>query len=278
MTDIKDPAFLFYSAQFMQMVSDLTMEERGMFITMLCAQHQHGELKEKTIRLLVGKPSDDVMDKFSLTENGTMVNAWLSELMDKRKFYTDSRRQNGQKGGRRAKNLVNNEEINQKETISFPYAEPTDNLPVNVNVNVNKDTNIKGVQGEKIETPKLIPNPMPHHTEVHDPATGQFVKTKTKEVAKLVPSPMSYGTKVPEELNIMLMQLKWGIEDMELCYQTWVAKCEADENLLPMNAQQAKASFKKFAWYFKANHPEIGKPKYTNGSHTKVKPAATVYH
>lgn len=275
---MKDPCFNFYSADFMQGVSDLTMEERGMFITMLCLQHQKGELTEKTIRLNVGNVTDDVMVKFRKTENGTFVNDRLDFETQKKVAYNESRRKNAQKGGRPSKKVSNIDDNNQDETIRLLYAKPTNNHIENENENEIEKENKKGVQGEKTETPKLIPNPMPHHTEVHDPATGQFVKTKTRDVSKLVPSPMSYGTKVPEEMNIMLMQLKWSIEDMELCYQTWVAKCEADENLLPMNAQQAKAAFKKFTWYFKANHPEMGKSKYTNGSHTKVKPAATVYH
>lgn len=291
MTDIKDPAFLFYSAQFMQMVSDLTMEERGMFITMLCAQHQHGELKEKTIRLLVGKPSDDVMDKFSLTENGTMVNEWLSELMDKRRFYTESRRQNGQKGGRPAKKSANNEEINQIETICLPYDKPTNNLPVNVNVNVNKDINLKGVQGEnenseiseKSQNPILATTDRPHHKDVHDPQSGQFVKTKTADVAQLVPAPKSFS-QMPEEYNILLMNLSWTVDTLEMVYHLWVANYEAQEYPQAINQGQAKALFKKFAHNFRANHPEYDKNKLNGHKRINgIKPVngatvQTVYH
>lgn len=257
MTDnVKDPAFLFYSAQFMQMVSDLTMEERGMFITMLCAQHQHGELKEKTIRLSVGKPSDDVMDKFSLTENGTMVNLWLAELMDKRKFYTESRRQNGRKGGRPAKNDVKIEENNLKETISLPYEEPTDIHTVNVNVNVNKDINNKGVQGENEKAPKIIPPTQPPHKDVHDPQTGQFVNTKTIDVEKLVPDPKTYKA-MPEEYNILLMNLGWSTDTLSKIYHAWVNSYKSREDAVPVNQSQAKALFKKYCYHTSANHPDL---------------------
>jgi len=53
----KDPAFLFYSSDFLSGITDLTMEERGQYITLLCLQHQKGSLSEKTIRLSVLKYS-----------------------------------------------------------------------------------------------------------------------------------------------------------------------------------------------------------------------------
>jgi hypothetical protein len=61
----KDPAFLFYSSDFLNGVADLTMEERGQFITLLCLQHQKGTLTDKTIRLSLGSVSVDVLSKFS---------------------------------------------------------------------------------------------------------------------------------------------------------------------------------------------------------------------
>jgi uncharacterized protein YdaU (DUF1376 family) len=103
---MKDPAFLFYSGDFLNGVSDLTMEERGQYITLLCAQHIKGELTEKTIRLLVGNVSVDVLDKFSINENGNYVNLRLEEEIQKRQKFTDSRRSNGKKGGRPLVNSI----------------------------------------------------------------------------------------------------------------------------------------------------------------------------
>ena len=40
----RDPAFLFYSSDFLSGIADLNMEERGQYITLLCVQHQKGRL------------------------------------------------------------------------------------------------------------------------------------------------------------------------------------------------------------------------------------------
>jgi hypothetical protein len=96
----KDPAFLFYSSDFLNGVADLTMEERGQFITLLCLQHQKGTLTDKTIRLSLGSVSVDVLSKFSKDQAGNFYNERLSEEIEKRIQFTESRRNNGSKGGR----------------------------------------------------------------------------------------------------------------------------------------------------------------------------------
>lgn len=101
---MKNPAVLFYTSDFMSGVSDLTMEERGQYITMLCIQHQKGELSEKTIRLNVGLVSDDVMSKFIKDENGNFYNKRMREETEKRNKFTESRLNNGVRGGRPKKN------------------------------------------------------------------------------------------------------------------------------------------------------------------------------
>lgn len=96
----KDPAFLFYSSDFLNGVADLTMEERGQFITLLCLQHQKGRLTDKTIRLCLGSVSVDVFSKFTKDKQGNFYNERLSEEIEKRIQFTESRRNNGSKGGR----------------------------------------------------------------------------------------------------------------------------------------------------------------------------------
>jgi len=119
----KDPAFLFYSSDFLNGISDLTMEERGQYITLLCLQHQKGELTDKTIRLSVGSVSVDVISKFSKLDNGNLVNDRLIIEIEKRKNFTESRRNNGKKGGRPTK----------------PIGYPKNNLMEDENENINED-------------------------------------------------------------------------------------------------------------------------------------------
>jgi hypothetical protein len=107
----KDPAVLFYTSDFLSGVIDMDMDERGQYITLLCAQHQKGRLSEKTIRLLVGSVSVSVLAKFKRDENGLYFNERMEFEAQKRAQFTDSRRNNGEKGGRPRKptqNLVDN--------------------------------------------------------------------------------------------------------------------------------------------------------------------------
>ncbi len=73
----KDPAFLFYASDFLTGVQDLTMEERGQYITLLCIQHQKGRLTNKLIKLTVGTVNDDVLSKFSKDDKGHYYNERL---------------------------------------------------------------------------------------------------------------------------------------------------------------------------------------------------------
>ena len=45
----KDPAFLFYTSDFLTGTMFMTDEEVGVYIRLLCVQHQHGGLIEKDI-------------------------------------------------------------------------------------------------------------------------------------------------------------------------------------------------------------------------------------
>ena len=97
---MKDPAYLFYSSDFLTGCASLTMEERGQYITLLCLEHQLGRLSEKTIRLSVGSVSVDVLAKFKQDENGLLYNERLEIEIEKRSNFVDTRRNNGLKGGR----------------------------------------------------------------------------------------------------------------------------------------------------------------------------------
>ena len=135
----KDPAFMLYSQDFLVGVSDLTMEERGQYITMLCLQHQKGHLTKKNIELAVGKTSEDVMSKFVKDENGLYYNEILESVIIKREAYSQSRSENGKKGGRPSKKPLENHNQNQEKTICLPYAKAYENHSENENINVIKN-------------------------------------------------------------------------------------------------------------------------------------------
>jgi hypothetical protein len=128
---MKDPAFLFYPSDFLTGCTDLTMEERGQYITLLCLQHQKEFLTEKTIRLSVGSVSVDVLKKFSIDSDGNYFNERLNVEIEKRLNFVDSRRINGQKGGRPQKPLG--------LPSGKPNGKPKRNLPEDINESVNSN-------------------------------------------------------------------------------------------------------------------------------------------
>ena len=93
----KDPAFLFYSSDFLTGTLLMSMEQKGKFITLLCIQHQKGHLSEKDMLHICGSYDEDVFTKFQKDEQGKFYNIRLEEEVDKRKAYSESRRNNRKK-------------------------------------------------------------------------------------------------------------------------------------------------------------------------------------
>jgi hypothetical protein len=168
----KDPAFLFYSSDFLSGISDLTMEERGQYITMLCLQHQKGNLSEKTIRLNVGSVSVDVLAKFQKTPEGNFFNERLENEIQNRQNFTESRRLNGSKGGRPKANAKPN---------GYPNGKPKNNLSENENENTNEDEIVlkNPAQFPKIETLFILTETeIKSCIENNNRQTGQFPTEK----------------------------------------------------------------------------------------------------
>lgn len=134
----KDPAFLFYTSDFLTDCSDLTMEERGQLITLFCLQHQKGRLSEKIINLSIGELSEDVKNKLSRDENNLYYSPKIEELIEQRKKFAESRRKNGLLGGRPKKPSG----LPSAKPNGKPNAKPTENLPENENENKNVNENI----------------------------------------------------------------------------------------------------------------------------------------
>lgn len=122
----KDPAFLFYSSDFLSGISDLTMEERGQYITLLCLQHQKGHLSDKLIRLSLGNATADVLHKFSIDENGCYYSKRLDIEIEKRAKHSEKQRQRAKDGWEKRK------------ATADATALPLENENVNKDINTNK--------------------------------------------------------------------------------------------------------------------------------------------
>lgn len=90
----KDPAFLFYPADFIVGTAFMTNEQVGKYIRLLCLQHQHGPLTEDQMLKICGTYDKDVYEKFPLNSDNKHVNHRLSTEKEKRENYCNSRRKN----------------------------------------------------------------------------------------------------------------------------------------------------------------------------------------
>jgi uncharacterized protein YdaU (DUF1376 family) len=90
MDKYKDPAFLFYPADFLVGTMDMSDEEVGQYIRLMCRQHQKGHLPATVIE----RTSDEVKSKFIQDEDGKWYNKRLEKEIEKRAKYTASRRRN----------------------------------------------------------------------------------------------------------------------------------------------------------------------------------------
>lgn len=133
----KDPAFLFYSKDWVEGTTIMNFEDRGKYIHILAVMHQQGRLDEETIRFMVGSISDKLRSKFQVDENGLWFNTKLENETEKRNNFLQSRHSNGKKGGRPKTG---------EKPLGYPYGKPNgkpkNNLPGNGIVNENEEENI----------------------------------------------------------------------------------------------------------------------------------------
>jgi len=141
----KDPAFLFYSQDFIVGVQTLSFEDRGKYITILAQMHQEGRLSEETICFIVGSVSVSLKRKFSIDENGLWYNERLEFEALKRRKYNESRAANGKNGGRPKK---------LKEPYGLPYAKPYENHTENENNKVIESIDLNKVNNKSIKKEK----------------------------------------------------------------------------------------------------------------------------
>lgn len=90
----KNPAFNFYSDNFLSGTMFFTNEQTGKYIRLLCAQHQTGHLEEKHMIFICGTHDEDIWKKFTKDDNGLYFNERLDFEINKRNSYSESRSNN----------------------------------------------------------------------------------------------------------------------------------------------------------------------------------------
>lgn len=167
---MKDPAFLFYSSDFLSGTMLMSNEDVGKYIRLLCLQHQKGHLKEKDMLNICGGKNDDIFDKFSLDDEGNYYNVRLEEEIIRRKNYSESRRKNREK---KTKENISKTYEKDMKNICNSYDKhmetETETETINININKNIDKNISKNK-KKVEKKQY----------------AEFVSMKDEEYDKLV--------------------------------------------------------------------------------------------
>ena len=130
---MKDPAFLFYSSDFLSGTMLMTDEEIGQYIKLLCLQHQKGHLKEKDMLNICKTYNEDIFSKFIKDADGNYYNERLEYEANKRKAYSESRRNN-----RKKKEEKQTCEEDMKN-ICNSYEKHMGNRNRNENIDINKN-------------------------------------------------------------------------------------------------------------------------------------------
>ena len=162
----KDPAFLFYSSDFLTGTILMSDEQVGKYIKLMCLQHQKGRLEEKDMLKICGKHDEDVFSKFSIDEQGLYYNVRLEKEILKRRSYSESR----------SKNRQNNKKEETYEEHMINICETYEKHMENENINdIKNERKIDKRCGEKEEKKEL--------EKIH---FAEFVTMTNDEYEKLV--------------------------------------------------------------------------------------------
>ncbi len=126
----KDPAVLFYTQDFLVGTITMDYEQRGKYITLLCLQHQKGKLTDKDMKSILTEEDIEVSEKFIKSSDGYWYNIRLKEEAEKRKKYSESRRNNRIKNLSKSyvKHLENeNEDVNVNDNLKLKLVNKTGN-------------------------------------------------------------------------------------------------------------------------------------------------------
>lgn len=124
----------------------MTDEEVGQYIKLLCLQHQKGHLKKKDMLNICKSYNEDIFSKFKKDEEGNYYNERLEYEANKRKAYSESRRNN-----RKKKETYEEDMKNICNSYEKHMGNENENINENINKNKDRDKRVIGEEEEDIE-------------------------------------------------------------------------------------------------------------------------------
>jgi hypothetical protein len=93
----KDPAFLFYPNDYLGGTMGFDFEMHGMYLVMMIFQFNNGPFTYEKAQSICKNQFDSIKHKFCTSQDGLYYNDRLKQEVDKRKAYSESRRENVKK-------------------------------------------------------------------------------------------------------------------------------------------------------------------------------------
>lgn len=133
----KDPAFLFYSSDFLTGTMFMTNEEVGQYVRTLCLLHQHGGcLPLNKIEKAVGTLTTPTLEKLSKNQHGYFNNRLTLEIK-KRKEYSISRR-NNRLGKKKSNKICKTHDKSYVSRMTTHMEDENEDENKDININRNK--------------------------------------------------------------------------------------------------------------------------------------------
>lgn len=153
------PSFQLYAQDFVVGVADMTAEEVGGYIRLLCYQWVKGGLPNDQIKLsqLSGLPSGlslgNVLAKFGLSAGNVLINDKLERVRESQNKFHDKQRENGLKGGN--PNFEKGKPNPYHNPLHNPKDKPEDNPEITLSSSSSSSSsNPNSNTEESIESPK----------------------------------------------------------------------------------------------------------------------------
>jgi hypothetical protein len=192
----KDPAVLFYTSDFLSGTFTMDYEQKGKYITLLCIQHQKGFLTEKDLRAVLQDTDIEIFDKFNLSDDGLYYNIKMKECAEKRKAYSESRRNNR----KNKDNNISSTYVNDMNNISKSYVKHMETGTGNETVNINT------VQEYTSADIKLMDR---YLTEVVDCIDANNMNEAIKKIKLIIEDYGSYELPISLVYTDPIAQSKW---------------------------------------------------------------------
>lgn len=220
----KDPAFLFYSSDFLTGTMIMSDQEVGQYIRLLCLQHQCGHFDAVAMqRLCGGTPTALVLAKFLRDENGLFFNERLEQEILKRREHGEKQRINANKRWHKS---------------GIAVAMPLENEIVNENISEKE----KRVVGRKTKNAVEIPQDAIEVIAYLNTLSGKNFNATRLQSAKFVISRLSEGYTVEDLKKIIECKVKkWGADEKMRDYlrpETLFAATKIESYLQDANAIQ----------------------------------------